>query len=180
MMYIIVSKRIALNNFIWHKFQYCYITTAIHLFALTFAVNSLVAEFTDSAPLIHDVTQWHTMLSEFHAHSILTYLFPSMQLNVIPSYSVSLQSCHFTNGLIQDFGLKPLCIWDLRSWLLHCVGFLSQTFRESVWVPSSRFKQSKRNCVLTVEGWTYTFSEAAVTKQSTLRSNSEVRRTRVV
>jgi len=71
----------AFNNFIWHNFQYCYITTAVHLFAFTSAVNSSVAESTDSAPLIHDITQLNTMLSEFHAHSILTNLFLSMQLN---------------------------------------------------------------------------------------------------
>ena len=41
---------------------------------------------------------------------------------------------------------------------------LSQTFRDSLWVPSSRFKKSKKNDVLTVEGWTYKFSEATVTK----------------
>jgi len=76
--------------------------------ALNFAVNSLVAEFTDSAPLIH-LTQWNTMVSEFHAHSILTYLFLSIQLNVISSYSVSLQG-HLKNGLIRDFVLGPLCI----------------------------------------------------------------------
>jgi hypothetical protein len=146
------------------QFQHYYITTAILLFALTSVVNSMVAEFTHSAPLIYDITQLNTILSEFHAHSILINLFLSLHLNFIPLYSVSLQTGHLKNCLIRDFGLKPLCIWDLRSCLLCCVGYLSQTFRESVWVPSSRFKKSKNNGVLAVEGGTYTFSETAVTK----------------
>jgi hypothetical protein len=115
------------------------------------------------------------MVSECHLHSTLTNYFPTIRLNVIPTFSFSVQSDRLRSGLVRDFRLPQWCTWHVRfSWFLSRVGSLLLTFRHYVQVPPSRVKMSKKSDIFSLEGWTYTFSRN-VDNRSTLYNNSDVR-----